>query len=171
MLPLIIGTTLPNSIQKQLKAICYGIPEVKWTEEFQFLLSLRYMGAVPDQHLLEIKERLRVFSFPSFFTSIQGVEAHRAQKRRGNLWAKMETSTPIVQLSKEIDLICRAAGIPSTGPRQPPRILLGHYAHLNPVRLAEYQANHHAFHIDGIPIDHISIFEADGGSELIRYRF
>lgn len=170
MFPLIIATSLHNNIHKQLKTLCYGLPDVNWTEDYQFLLSLRHLGAIEERHLLEIKEALNPFSFPSFTTTVRGVEAVRTHKNHGIIYATVEASEPLTKLCQEIDLICRIVGIKQIGPRQSPRIYLGHYSHLNPIRLAEYLAIHHDFHIDAILVDHIGIYDTDSGRELVRYK-
>lgn len=170
MLSVIIATSLQQNVQKQLQAHCYGLPDVEWIEEYQFLISLKYMGALEDRHLLELKETLKTFSFPSFSTAVHGVESVRTHKGHGILYASLEDSEPLAKLCKEIDLICRTIGIKQIGPRQPPRITLGHHSNLNPVRLAEYLAIHHDFHIDAIPIDHINIYDTTTNHELVRYK-
>lgn len=147
-----IVLTLPSIVRKQVSLICRGLPAVNWIEEENLHLTLRSLGPLNDQQLLDVKEQLQTLVFPSFTFSLKGVEATHTKRNKGQIWVNIYPDSQCLKLRKEIDFLLKGMDLAKEERPFHPNVTLGYYESLDSHRLAQYLMEHHFYQLDSIAI-------------------
>jgi RNA 2',3'-cyclic 3'-phosphodiesterase len=142
MHPYFLAIPLPAATRSRLAAFCYGLPQVRWVEEENFHLTLRYFGPLTDTMLGNIQDHLEYLFFHSFPLVLQGVGHFHAKGNRGIIWIGIADNPHLAPLRKEIDRQLRDLKLPPEEHPFHPHITLGYYDRLNPKRLGDYLTAH-----------------------------
>lgn len=148
-----LALSLPLSIRSRLASFCYGLPQVRWIEEENFHLTLRYFGPLSNIQLEEIQSHLEQLFFHPFFLTLKGVGYFRSRDH-GVIWMGTEENVSLLSLKKELDLSLKKIFLP-TEDRRPfhPHITLGRYERLNMERLGEYLTQYADYQSEPIEIN------------------
>ncbi len=138
MYPHFLTIPLPSIVQSRLATFCYGLPQVRWVEEDNFHLTLRYFGPLADHTVAGIQERLKNLFFPPFSLVLQGINHSHTKSNRGTIWVGITDNSNLIALKKEMNRHLRDLHLPPEERSFHPHIILGFYERLNPKRLGEY---------------------------------
>jgi 2'-5' RNA ligase len=103
MLRLFVAVDLPASEQHAVAALYTGVQGARWANPHQLHITLRFMGATPDEELPDIRQRLATVKATSFHLALAGVGVFPATRRPRVLWLGLEPAGPLVRLKHEID--------------------------------------------------------------------
>lgn len=142
MHPHFLAIPLPSSARSRLASFCYGLPQVRWIEEDNLHLTLRYFGPLPDPIVANIHERLEKIFFLSFSLILQGAGHFHSKVNRGVIWIGVAENLHLISLKKEVDRLLRGLDVPPENRLFHPHVTLGHYERLNPQKLGEYLATY-----------------------------
>lgn len=134
----LLAIPLPTKIRTRLASLCYGLPQMRWIDEENFHLTLRYFGPLSDQQLDIIQERLQTLFFTPFSFNLQGIEPFQSKNHRGALRVGISHDTDLFTLKKKIDGHLQNLSLPSEEHAFHPHVTLGHYERLNGERLGDY---------------------------------
>ena len=155
--PLIIGISIPLEIRKRLSQICYGLPNVEWVEEENFLLSICHIGKVEEQLKLDILENLAEIHFPIFPINLFGIEC---SKSKGLIWLNVEISDLIAQFGKEIERVLRSNKVEKKSQNYFfPHVILGRFRSISYERLCEYLESNGLVSVPSIKVMFFSLYE------------
>lgn len=166
--PYFVGIDLPTSIKQHLAQLCFGLPNVRWTELENFHVTLRYFGRINDPLISDIKEALAKIEFPSFTFMLKGVD-HFHSHRHGVLWVGTSASETVVKFKKEIDVALKELEIIPDERTYVPHVTLGRYEKLNAARLADYLMTHRFFESLEMTASHFHLFRSRQTPKRVFY--
>lgn len=140
---LFIAFPLSKLIKNQLERLCFGLPNVHWTEHSHFHLNFFSIGPVNGTTLLDIQEALSKIHIAPFSLSLQSVSCFRPKKAKGIIWAGVSPSEELAALIKNITI--------QLNPILPhfktmiPHVTLGRFGNLDEKRLFDYLDSHSSF--------------------------
>jgi 2'-5' RNA ligase len=104
---LFIALDLPTEARVLLSAVSAGIPNARWVSVDQLHLTLRFLGAVPDERLPELQQNLTRVAASAFHASLDGVglfpPVPTRRKPARVLWAGLSPPEPVRALKQVID--------------------------------------------------------------------
>ncbi len=121
---LFVGIRPPAEIRDALIDLMEGIDDIRWQDDDQLHLTLRYMGDV-DSHLAEeLAGQIGKLDMPAFDLAVSGTGIFESRGRVHTLWAGIEKSAPLDRLRTRIERICVAAGLEPDHRKYHPHITL-----------------------------------------------
>ncbi len=109
---LFVAIDLPESTRQVLAALDPRIRGVRWTEAAQMHLTLSFLGDVPDEINLALREKLGVIEFGAFFLPIVGVGTFSAKGAPKIIWIGVGKAHPhLFQIYKRVQEAALAAGL------------------------------------------------------------
>jgi len=160
MFPYFLALPLPSLIRQQLALLCYGLPNVRWVEEENFHLTLRYLGPLTNSEEEKIKSYLTQLFFRPFFIQLQRIGHFHSKKDQGVLWVGIQSSPPLIELKKRIDRALQPLKLPKDDRGFQPHVTLGRYQTLNKNRLEDYLLSHLNYESSLIEINQCILFRS-----------
>lgn len=164
----LLAIPLPAKIRTRLASLCYGLPQVRWIEEENFHVTLRYLGPLNDQQLATIHERLQTLFFTPFSFMLQGIEPFHSKNHRGTIKVKVEKSTVFLDLKKKIDCYLKDLSLPNE--EHTFHVTLGHYDHLNGQRLGDYLSAQADYQSESIEVTECLLLRVHSTPKHIFYQ-
>ena len=139
-----IAFPLPKTVKDQLARLCFGLPQVHWTEHNDFHLTIHFVGPVNALTRLDIQDALNQIRFPPFRISLEGV-GYFDNKSNGVVWAGVSPSKELDAIKKII--VTQLKKILTVVDKKPfvPHITLGRFKTIDKRRLADYLDSHSLF--------------------------
>ena len=106
---LFVAIRPPQAIRDCLLDAMEGA-DLKWQDEEQLHLTLRFIGEVERPLANGIASALSDLSFPSFELAIHGV-GRFDHGRRGALWAGVKSKEELRALAAKVERACQSAGL------------------------------------------------------------
>lgn len=107
---LFIAIRPPAEIRDLLIDTMGGIEGVRWQDEDQLHLTIRFVGEVDGRRAEDLALALTSLRFEPLELRIKGVGRFE-QRRGGALWAGVEPKEPLVRLAAKVDRLCQSAGL------------------------------------------------------------
>ena len=146
-----LAIPLPATTRTRLTSLCFGLQNVRWVEEENFHITLRYLGYLSDNDLQEIQEHLKSIYFSPFFVVLQGVSHFNSKGNRGTLWVGIAENPPLTQLIKEMNQLLKGFSLKAEEHAHP-YITLGRYDHLNFQKLGDFLSTFEHFQSEPIEV-------------------
>ena len=109
---LFVAIDLPESTRQLLADLDPRVRGVHWTDSAQMHLTLSFLGDVPDEPDLALREKLTVIEFGAFFLPIVGVGAFSAKGAPKIIWIGVGKAHPhLFQIHKRVQEAALAAGL------------------------------------------------------------
>jgi 2'-5' RNA ligase len=109
---LFVAIDLPESTRQLLVALDPHIRGVRWTDAAQMHLTLSFLGEVPDEIDLALREKLAVIEFGAFFLPIVGVGTFSAKGALKIIWIGVGKAHPhLFQIYKRVQEAALAVGL------------------------------------------------------------
>jgi RNA 2',3'-cyclic 3'-phosphodiesterase len=100
---LFVAIDLPESTRQLLAALDPHIRGVRWTDPAQMHLTLSFLGEVPDESDLALREKLSAIEFGAFFLPIVGVGTFSAKGAAKIIWIGVGKAHPhLFQIHKRV---------------------------------------------------------------------
>jgi RNA 2',3'-cyclic 3'-phosphodiesterase len=163
-----IAVPLPRVVQSRLASLCYGLPQVRWVDEENLHLTLRYLGSLTDAQVSEIQEDLKSLFFHPFTLKLKGL-GHFRSRSHGVIWAGIEEHPGLLALKKEIDAHLRKFTLPPDDRPFHPHITLGRYDRLNIEKLADYLDAHSNYQSDIFEVTHCHLLRTQQTPKRVFY--
>jgi 2'-5' RNA ligase len=123
---LFVAIRLPAGIRAILLGAMQGVRGVRWQDEDQLHLTLRFIGEV-DRHLAnDIAAALSPIRHPAFTIALTGVGQFE-RRGRGALWAGVVPQDKLRSLHKKVDHACQRVGIDADARAYHPHITLARF--------------------------------------------
>jgi RNA 2',3'-cyclic 3'-phosphodiesterase len=145
MLRLFVAVEVPAREQAAAAALCQGLERARRTKPHQLHVTLRFLGATPEDRLPEIKQRLATVKAAPFDLVVQGAGIFPAGARRPRvLWLGLSPEEPLRRLERSIGEAL--ATVPSASAndtsRFTPHLTLARFADRGEPGLADFLARH-----------------------------
>jgi len=117
----------PESIRDQLIDLMDAGESVRWQDEEQLHLTLRFIGNVERPLAEDLATALAAIHFERFDLRLSGV-GRFARRRGGALWAGVAPREPLAQLAAKADRGCVACGLEPEHRAYHPHITLARWS-------------------------------------------
>jgi 2'-5' RNA ligase len=107
---LFVAIRPPEAIREALLDVMEGVPDLRWQEDGQLHLTLRFIGEVERPVTEDIAVALGRVRFERFQIALDGVG--RFEKRRhGALWAGVQPKDQLRTLAAKVERTCQSVGL------------------------------------------------------------
>jgi 2'-5' RNA ligase len=164
--------TLSPDLKRHLAQLCYGLPNVRWVEEENFHVLLRYLGPLSSDSLATVQEALKTVSFFPFTIYLKGLEHSHAKNDRGSLGIKVysDPEKSITQLKQEIDKKLKGLDIDLKERSFQPHVPLAHYTHIQAERLSEYLGMYQMYQSEKMDVQQFELIFLQETPKRLFYR-
>ena len=149
---------LPPPIRDQLLDLMGGQESLRWQDEEQLHITLRFMGELERPQAEDVAASLASIRFEPFSLHLAGV-GRFAQRRGGALWAGIEPREPLAHLAAKVDRACVAAGLEPEHRAYHPHITLARWSGREP-DLSAFLHQHAALGSELWTVDRFVLFES-----------
>lgn len=155
---LFVALPLPAAIADQLIGLMDDGAPVRWQEEEQLHLTLRFVGEVERPAAEDLAAALSRVGFNSFALNLSGV-GRFARRRGGALWAGIAPREPVSALAAAIERAVQGCGIPPETRAFHPHITLARWNGPEP-DLQPFLARHADLRSEPWTVDGFTLFES-----------
>ena len=121
----------PCEVREQLLDLMHGVPGLRWQDDGQLHLTLRFIGEVERPVGEDIRAELECIRFDPFAVALHGV-GRFDQRRGGALWAGIAPKDQLKSLAQKVERACQAAGLPPERRAYHPHITLARWGRCAP---------------------------------------
>lgn len=107
---LFVAIRPPPGIREQLLDLMEGVPDLRWQQDGQLHLTLRFIGQVERPVAEDVAAALENIRFGRFDLSLSGVGMFE-RHRHGALWAGVAPREPLRALNAKVERACQSAGL------------------------------------------------------------
>lgn len=113
---LFVACDVPDGIRRMLssagKMLSPACAKVKWVEEENMHLTVKFLGDVSDRDVPAVKEALAGVPFSPLVCRVSGFGAFPDTQRPRVIWAGLEPGKVIAELHDEVESALNVLGIP-----------------------------------------------------------
>jgi len=167
MLRLFVAARPPEEIRDLLIDAMRGVPGLRWQNDGQLHLTLRFIGEVERPLAEDLALALGKVRFEQFAIRIAGVGCFE-QRGRGALWAGVEPRAPLAALTAKVERVCVGVGLPPERRAFHPHITLARWGR-GAISLDPFLARHAALVSEPFEVDAFYIYQSHLGRDGAHY--
>ena len=114
----------PEPVRDVLVDAMEGLEGVRWQDDEQLHLTLRFVGEVERPVAEDLAAALSSLAWPASPLSVEGVSHFERKGRPTSLWARVAATAPLEGLRQKVERACERAGLPRETRRFTPHITL-----------------------------------------------
>jgi 2'-5' RNA ligase len=165
---LFVAIRPPEPVRDLLIDAMHGVPGLRWQDDEQLHLTLRFVGEVERPLAEDLALALGTVRFEPFELRVAGVG--RFERRgKGALWAGVEPRTPIAALAAKIERVCVGVGLEPERRAFHPHITLARWGRSAAVSLDPYLASHAALISEPFTVDAFNLYQSHLGRDGAHY--
>jgi 2'-5' RNA ligase len=145
-----------------------GLPDLRWQNDEQLHLTLRFVGEVERPLAEDLAVALSSLRFAAFGVRIAGV-GRFDHHRRGALWAGVEPRGPLAALAAKVERICVSIGLAPERRAFHPHITLARWGRGGGASLDSFLARHAALRSEEFTVDTLTLYESRLGRSGAAY--
>lgn len=173
---LFIALPLPESLRQLLAGLMTPLHDVRWTQEHQLHLTLRFLGDTDEAALAPLITRLAAIRVQPFFLPLEGVGAFPERSSPRVLWAGVGAGHPrLHQLRQRIDDTLLAVGVDADLRRFHPHVTLARCGEHAAKAAQQWVRSHREFAGPSFSVDafelHASELRPEGALHRLIERF
>ncbi|HYC95289.1 MAG TPA: RNA 2',3'-cyclic phosphodiesterase [Sphingomicrobium sp.] len=107
---LFVAIRPPETIRKQLLGLMGGVHDLRWQNDNQLHLTLRFIGEVERPRADDIAAELGRIRFEHFPVALDGVGKFE-KRRSGAIWAGLQPKDELKTLAAKVERACQSAGL------------------------------------------------------------
>jgi RNA 2',3'-cyclic 3'-phosphodiesterase len=165
---LFVAIRPPEAVRDLLLDTMEGIPSLRWQEDEQLHLTLRFIGEVERPLAEDLAAALATLRFAPFDIHIAGVGRFDHHKR-GALWAGVEPRAPLAALAAKVERICVGVGLPPERRAYHPHITLARWGRGAGSSLDPFLSTYAALRSDDFSVDTVTLYESRLGRDGAHY--
>jgi 2'-5' RNA ligase len=113
VLRLFVAVDLPPAERQAVAALCTGLERVRWVKTSQLHITLRFLGATPEERLSDLRQRLAAVRVAPFNLALHGVGVFPPGGRRPRvLWLGLVPERPLRELEGAVERALAAPDMP-----------------------------------------------------------
>lgn len=152
----LIAIALPPPINKELRRLCFALPDAVWKEEDPFFLTLSTFEISDGSQLIDLDEYLQKLEFSPFSIYLKDLSLTPA--KRGYIQLQCEASSPLQNLKNGIKKALTLSDIPRKN-GEFLYVQLGHFEKISPEKLASYMEANFPFQSSRFEVGQFGIYE------------
>ena len=165
---LFVAIRPPDPVIDLLLNTMEGVAALRWQEDEQLHLTLRFVGEVERPLAEDLAAALETLRFVPFDIRIAGVGRFDHHKR-GALWAGVEPRTPLAALAAKVERICVAVGLPPERRAFHPHVTLARWGRGAGSSLDTFLAAYAALRSDAFAVSTLTLYESHLGRDGAHY--
>ena len=165
---LFVALRPPEPVRDLLLDTMDGAPALRWQDDEQLHLTLRFIGEVERPLAEDLAAALGTLRFKPFAIRVAGVGRFDHHKR-GALWAGVEPRAPLAALAAKVERVCVKVGLPPERRAYHPHITLARWGRGVGTSLDPWLARHGALRSDEFPVDAFTLYESRLGRDGAHY--
>lgn len=165
---LFVAMRPPEAVRDLLRDAMEGAPGLRWQDDEQLHLTLRFIGEVESPLADDLALALAKVRFEPFEVRIAGVGRFE-QRGRGALWAGVEPRPPLAALAAKVERVCVSVGLPHERRAFHPHITLARWGRSGAVSLDPFLARHAALISEPFEVDAFHLYQSHLGREGAHY--
>ena len=134
-------------------------PDLRWQDEEQLHLTLRFIGGVDRPLADDLAHALTQVRAPAFDLKIAGVGTFE-QRNNGALWAGVAPKTPVAMLAAKIERLCQETGLEPERRAFHPHITLARWKGRRTREVQDFLERRRDLASDPFEVTHIVLFES-----------
>jgi RNA 2',3'-cyclic 3'-phosphodiesterase len=148
-----------------------GAAGVRWQDDEQLHLTLRFIGEVERTQAEDVAAALAGVMAPVPTVRVEGVGAFDQRGRVDTLWARVVPAEPLAALHRKVDQALRRAAVAPDQRRYLPHITLARLARrgADPAAMARWTEAHAALATPDFRLEHLLLYESHLTSAGARY--
>jgi RNA 2',3'-cyclic 3'-phosphodiesterase len=164
---LFVAIRPPGDVRNQLLDLMDGIPGLRWQDDGQLHLTLRFIGEVERPVADDLAAELGRIRFGEFAIALAGV-GRFDQRRGGALWAGIAPKDELKALAQKVERACQTAGLPPERRAFHPHITLARWSRAAP-DLGPFLQRHSGLKSDLWRVAGFTLYESRLGRDGAHY--
>lgn len=164
---LFVAIRPPEEIREQLLDLMEGVPDLRWQQDEQLHLTLRFIGEVERPVAEDIAIALEHIRFEPFALRLDGVGKFE-KHRHGALWAGIRPKDQLKNLNAKVERACQSAGLEAERRLFHPHITLARWKGRAP-GLDRFLEQHGGLYSSAWEIGEFILYESRLGHEGAHY--
>lgn len=164
---LFVAIRPPENIREQLLGLMEGVPGLRWQDDGQLHLTLRFIGEVERPVADDLAATLERVRFEPFDLALDGVGKFE-KPRHGALWAGVQPKEQLKTLNAKIERACQSAGLAPEQRSYHPHITLARWKGRAP-NLAHFLERNGGLRSDPWEVEDFILYESRLGHEGAHY--
>ena len=165
---LFVAIRPPEIVRDLLLDTMEGMPALRWQDDDQLHLTLRFVGEVERPLAEDLATALGTLRFVPLAIRIAGVGRFDHHKR-GALWAGVEPRAPLAALAAKVERLCVSVGLPPERRAFHPHITLARWGRGVGTSLDPWLAAHAALRSDEFSVDAFTLYQSHLGQGGAHY--
>ena len=165
---LFVAIRPPKPVRDLLIDTMHGVPGLRWQDDGQLHLTLRFIGEVERPIGEDLALALGKVRFERFAIRIAGVGRFE-QRGRGALWAGVEPRTQLAALAAKIERVCVDVGLQPERRAFHPHITLARWGRGAAASLDPFLARHAALVSEMFRVDAFHLYQSHLGRDGAHY--
>lgn len=124
---LFVAIRPPDIVRQQLLSLMGGLHDLRWQNDSQLHLTLRFIGEVGRPMAGDIAAELDRIRFEHFSIALDGVGKFE-KRRSGALWAGVQPKEQLKALAAKVERACQSAGVEPEQRSYRPHITLARWS-------------------------------------------
>jgi len=175
MARLFTGIEIPEDVKDQLSDLQQPLPGVRWIDDDDLHLTLRFVGDIEKRMAEEFALALSEISHVGVFEMrLSGLGTFGGRDVR-QIWAGVESGPELRALARAHERAAQSAGLPVEKRTFKPHVTIARARHSRDETIARFLARHGAFRSHAFTVSHASMFSAKpitgGGPYVVEERF
>ena len=165
---LFVAIRPPEPVRDLLIDAMEGVPGLRWQDDEQLHLTLRFIGEVERPVAEDLALALSRVRFERFAVRVAGVGRFE-QRGRGALWAGVEPRGPLAALAAKVERACVSVGLSPERRAFHPHITLARWGRSAAVSLDPYLARHAALVSEPFEVEAFHLYQSHLGRDGAHY--
>ena len=165
---LFVAIRPPEPVRDLLIDAMEGVPGLRWQNDEQLHLTLRFIGEVERPMAEDLALALCKVRFERFAIRIAGVGRFE-QRGRGALWAGVEPRAPLAALAAKVERACVGVGLSPERRAFHPHITLARWGRSAAVSLDPFLARHAALVSEPFTVEAFHLYQSHLGRDGAHY--
>jgi len=166
---LFVAIRPPSHVRDLLLDTMEGVPGLRWQDDDQLHLTLRFIGEVERPLAEDLAIALATLRFAPFSIRVAGVGRFDHHKR-GAIWAGVEPRALLAALAAKVERVCVLAGLPPERRAYHPHITLARWGRGAGASLDPFLTRHAALRSDEFMVDKFTLYESRLGRAGASYQ-
>lgn len=169
---LFVAITFPDSVNKQLAALCQGIERAKWVRPEQIHLTLRFIGDMPIEQFDSLRLALSEVKGTAFALQLKGVGTFpppQESRRPKVLWVGVAPNPSLFELHAGIETALRTLEHPKDKHGFNAHVTLARFQKPPSTDLRAWQKSHHNFETGKVEIPSFHLIQSQPAPKGANY--